>query len=476
MNVRSKSRLIGIDLVVYLLVLVILELAIGWAAYNSFQTVKGINRFPVTFGNMTNDYLRVAAHLEQSVAELNDSLSRFTLHHNRADRESFERKGQNLKAWIAGQKSSSLQGKFMMLKPVRLTVNLGPLLNEIDAACDAYLQEVQRIVEIPGPRDSQPVSPADIGRVQKRSQQLMALANQARAQAEAIQIFLSGSGDWFKWLQQLMRAVLLSLGALSAWLTVVVYRRYRHVVTPLRAKLIESDTIIERQEKLAHFGELAAGVAHEIRNPLMAIRARLYTLEKTLAQGTAAQEDATMIRNEIHRLDRIVTDFLKLARPSEPHLVLLTAAPLLKEIQDLLAAQCEKQSIQLNLESTVDARFLGDPQQLKQVLINLITNAAESIERDGTITLRARLDARQLRERESEVVIIEVQDTGSGIPAEIQERLFDPFFSTKDGGTGLGLSIVTQIVDKHGGKLEFQTRPGEGSTFGLVLPVYKEAA
>ena len=183
-----------------------------------------------------------------------------------------------------------------------------------------------------------------------------------------------------------------------------------------------------------------------------------------------------MIRNEIHRLDRIVTDFLKLARPSDPHLVPMTAAPLLEEVHNLFAPECEKQSIQLKLDSTVDARFLGDPQQLKQVLINLITNAAESIDHDGTITLRARLDTRQLHARETEAVIIEVQDTGSGIPAEIQERLFDPFFSTKETGTGLGLSIVTQIVDKHGGNLEVQTQPGEGSTFGVVLPVCKEAA
>jgi signal transduction histidine kinase len=304
---------------------------------------------------------------------------------------------------------------------------------------------------------------------------LVALANQARAQAQAIQIFLSGSSAWLPWLQRLMRAALLLLAVLSTWLTVVVYRRYRRVVTPLRAKLVESDTIIERQEKLAHFGELAAGVAHEIRNPLMAIRARLYTLQRTLAQGTAAHEDATMIRNEIQRLDRIVTDFLKLARPSEPTLAPMTATPLLNEVRDLFAAQCKKQSIQLKLESTVDARFLGDPQQLKQVLINLVRNAIESVEREGTITLHARLDTRRHEKQESEVVVIEVQDTGSGIPIDIQERLFDPFFSTKEGGTGLGLSIVAQIIDKHRGKLEFQTRSGQGTTFGIVFPVCEEA-
>jgi signal transduction histidine kinase len=152
----------------------------------------------------------------------------------------------------------------------------------------------------------------------------------------------------------------------------------------------------------------------------------------------------------------------------------MTAAPLLNEVRDLFAPQCEKQSIELKVESVVDAPFLGDPQQLKQVFINLIGNAVESIEREGAIVLRAHLDTRRLQKQESPVLIIEVQDTGSGIPAEIQERLFDPFFSTKDGGTGLGLSIVTQIVDKHHGKLEFQTRSGHGTTFAVVLPIHRE--
>ena len=120
------------------------------------------------------------------------------------------------------------------------------------------------------------------------------------------------------------------------------------------------------------------------------------------------------------------------------------------------------------------AKFLADPQQMKQVLINLIQNAADSIEVDGVITLRARHETRRFHEETTEVVVLEVSDTGSGIPADVQKRLFDPFFSTKTGGTGLGLSIAAQIVDNHHGKLEFHTEAGRGTSFSIVLPAAPE--
>ena len=147
---------------------------------------------------------------------------------------------------------------------------------------------------------------------------------------------------------------------------------------------------------------------------------------------------------------------------------------LLHEVRDLFAPQCERQNIELKIDPVNGTQFLADPQQMKQVLINLIQNAADSIEVDGVITLRARQDTRPLHERTVEVVILEVDDTGSGIPPDVQKRLFDPFFSTKKGGTGLGLSIAAQIVDNHHGKLEFHTEAGRGTTFAIVLPATPE--
>jgi signal transduction histidine kinase len=111
---------------------------------------------------------------------------------------------------------------------------------------------------------------------------------------------------------------------------------------------------------------------------------------------------------------------------------------------------------------------------MKQVLINLVQNAADSIGREGTITLRARAARKTLPNGEKNAVVLEVTDTGKGIPVEVQKRLFDPFFTTKDNGTGLGLSIAARIVQKHGGLLQYQTRVNQGTTFDIVLPQVTE--
>ena len=158
------------------------------------------------------------------------------------------------------------------------------------------------------------------------------------------------------------------------------------------------------------------------------------------------------------------------ARPSDPHLVTLHADTTLREVQTLLAPQLAAAGIQLLHENSSPARVRIDPQQIKQVLINLVQNAAESIGQNGTITLRARMSSVRLGDGAAENVVLEVADTGKGISPEVEKRLFDPFFTTKDSGTGLGLSIAARIVEKHGGALQYQTQVDRGTTFGIVLP------
>jgi signal transduction histidine kinase len=161
---------------------------------------------------------------------------------------------------------------------------------------------------------------------------------------------------------------------------------------------------------------------------------------------------------------------LTFARPSDPEFVTVPAEQPLREVQTLMEPGLKKSRIQLALDSVASAQVRIDPGQIQQVLINLIQNAADSIGKNGSITLRARLDEKRLSEQLLDVVILEVSDTGKGIPPEVGKRLFDPFFTTKESGTGLGLPIAARIVEKHHGALQYQTQAGRGTTFGIILP------
>ena len=245
---------------------------------------------------------------------------------------------------------------------------------------------------------------------------------------------------------------------------------YRDMIMPLRSKLVETQAMVDQREKLASLGLLAAGVAHEIRNPLTAIKAALFTQQKRFQPGSSEHDDVKVVEREIVRLERIVNDFLQFARPAEPELVVIAADQLLLETKLFFGPQLERHRIQLTLEPSVPMHIKVDPAQMKQVLINLVQNAADSITQGGTITLRARHDRKNLPQGETDVVILEVADTGDGIPPEVERRLFDPLFTTKETGTGLGLPIAARIVEKHGGALQYQTQVHHGTTFGIVLP------
>jgi len=194
--------------------------------------------------------------------------------------------------------------------------------------------------------------------------------------------------------------------------------------------------------------------------------------QRQLRAGTQEHSDAEVIAKEIERLEHIVKDFLLFARPAEPEWQVVPAEQPLREVQTLMTPELEMSGIRLTLENTPPAWVKIDPHQIKQVLINLVQNAADAIGRNGTVTLRARLDRKRLgdRDRDSNVVVLEVSDTGPGIPPDVEKRLFDPFFTTKESGTGLGLPIAGRIVQRHGGVLQYQTQAKRGTTFRIVLP------
>ncbi len=298
-----------------------------------------------------------------------------------------------------------------------------------------------------------------------RMRQLVRRLSDAHRRAQ--EAFLAEATDSLASLRKILIASVVLLLALMAALGRVIYR---DMIAPLRTKLVHSQHLLERQEKLATLGTLAAGIAHEIRNPLTSLKARLYTLEKHLVAVPAARRDTDIISAEISRLERIVQDVLSFARPSDPKLETVAADTLLREVQGLMSPGLESRGVKLVVESSPDLFIRVDGGHLKQVLINLVRNGAEAISGMGTVALRARTALALLGGRETEAVILEVADTGKGISPEAEKRLFDPFFSTKETGTGLGLPIAARIVEKHGGMLQYQTQTGLGTTFGVILP------
>jgi signal transduction histidine kinase len=310
--------------------------------------------------------------------------------------------------------------------------------------------------------------------VDKEAAAIVELCQELRdAEHDAQTQFMEDSRRALVWLQELLAVQM----ALLVFMVVTgVVAVYRGVIGPLRVELGESRAHAARQEKLASLGTLAAGVAHEIRNPLTAINVRLHSLKKHLVPNSSEQEDALVIGHEIQRLERIVQEFLQFARPAEPKLHTVSADSLLARMQLLFGPKFEKTSIRLNLESVPDIWVQADPHQMEQVLINLIQNAAESMEHGGTITLRVRNGTSRLNGRACPVVMLEVSDTGTGIPSEARKRIFDPFFTTKEEGTGLGLAIAARIIEKHGGSIECRSEVNRGTTFVILLPHTKPEA
>ena len=420
-----------------------------WGAQAGWKRMGQLNS---QFTRVRIESFNIADRFQATIQQLDYHVLRYEFHHEPADLERLLTELKTLDRWIDEQTN-------------KLT---SPLEREILGRINEVYDDYQTVAKQVGASPDTQSSPAGLKRVEGQSRRLLELGLQlANAHGAALNTFLSTSQNSLLTLGRLVFAALLLLIALAGLLAVVVYR---DMIAPLKRQLVESQAIIERQEKLASLGVLAAGVAHEIRNPLTAIKARLFTQQKQLAPGSPASEDAKVIDGEINRLERIVKEVLQFARPAAPKLAQTTALSVLREVRDLLAPQLERHGIALKLECPVDEKIAADSQQLKQVLINLIQNAADSIGRNGSVTLSVHSGTERLGGKSTPVVRLEVADTGKGIPPEVQKRLFDPFFSTKESGTGLGLPIAARIIEKHGGLLEFQTRPQRGTTFGIILP------
>lgn len=234
------------------------------------------------------------------------------------------------------------------------------------------------------------------------------------------------------------------------------------------AQLQKSFEQLRRADRLSALGELSAGLAHEIRNPLGSIEGAVQILGRRELPEETRQEFTDLAYREVVRLKGLLTNFLEFARPQPPRMIASDVGLLLQSVVKLASETAVMARVGLRVETAESVPPLSvDPEQIKQVLLNLVINAIQAMSNGGQITLRAHADGDSVR--------IEVEDEGTGIPPEDLERVFDPFFTTRSNGTGLGLSIAYQIVSRHGGHIGARRNSQRGMTFSVTLPVDKTA-
>jgi signal transduction histidine kinase len=254
--------------------------------------------------------------------------------------------------------------------------------------------------------------------------------------------------------------VLVSVGV--AWVLTRSAKRHEQERLHLQRELI-------RKERLAAIGELAGGVAHEIRNPIAGIGGALTMLAREVPKDDDSHEIMREIQDQLQRMDRLVGDLLSYARPgrlhpewTHPHTILTQAASRVRQLNNL-----PESDLILDLDPNAEEVFV-DARELEQAFENLILNAFQAVETGGKVEVRTKQQKHRLQ--------LLVIDFGCGIEAAYRERIFEPFFTTKARGTGLGLSLVRRAVDYNGGKVFVQSVEGRGSTFEVQFPTNGEAA
>ncbi|MEB5699282.1 two-component system sensor histidine kinase ZraS [Klebsiella aerogenes] len=236
------------------------------------------------------------------------------------------------------------------------------------------------------------------------------------------------------------------------------FRRYRRS----RQQLQEA---MARKEKLMALGHLAAGVAHEIRNPLSSIKGLAKYFAERTPPGGEAQELALVMAKEADRLNRVVSELLELVRPAHLNYQLVDINALIHHSLQLVSQDAQSRGIELQFTPRPELTAIkADPDRLNQVLLNLYLNAIQAIGRDGVIHVSA-------SEADRQRVKIVVKDSGKGMSDEELQAIFTPYFTTKADGTGLGLAVVQNIIEQHGGTIRAESQSGAGAIFTLWLPV-----
>ncbi len=265
-----------------------------------------------------------------------------------------------------------------------------------------------------------------------------------------------------------------AIGALTGILA-DIEKRERKKVTQTAQKLAEVNVQLQasfeqlrRADRLSALGELSAGIAHEVRNPLGSIEGAIQILGRTNLPEETRKEFSGLAQTELNRLKAVVTNFLEFARPQQPQRRAVEPGTLLESVARLTSETAKMADISIGIDSPRETpSVMLDPEQIKQVILNLVINAIQATPPHGHVTLRTRSKDGWLA--------LEVEDEGKGIPEENLEKIFDPFFTTRADGTGLGLSIAHSIISQHRGKIEVARNQGKGMTFAVYLPLTEQA-
>ena len=231
-------------------------------------------------------------------------------------------------------------------------------------------------------------------------------------------------------------------------------------------QILEIEEQLRRADRLSALGELSAGMAHEIGNPLGSIKGTAEILRDAFPPEDKRREFTAILIKEVDRLGGVVRDFLRFAKPAPVGLGRFDVNEALREVLLLTRQQTLKNRVQTVFESGPVAPVAGDAEKVKQAFLNLVLNGIQAMAEGGTLTVSTRTVDGQAE--------IGIADTGQGIAAEDLERIFNPFFTTRQEGTGLGLAITHRIVEGHGGKIEVKSEVGRGTRFVMRLPLAKE--
>ena len=241
-----------------------------------------------------------------------------------------------------------------------------------------------------------------------------------------------------------------------------------------QSDLERSQEHLAQAEKWALVGKLAAGAAHSIRNPLTSVKMRLWSMNRSQDLNAPQRDDLQAISEEIRHIDSIVTNFLQFSRPQKLQREKISPSEVVDQALKLMRNRLQLYGVEVKLVRQKRLpEIMADPEQLREVLVNLVVNACEAMVGGGSLTIREEAGEDEDLGR---VAVLRVTDTGPGISEAIQSQVFQPFFSTKEEGTGLGLSIAHHIVKDHGGRIDLLSQEDRGATFIITLPFPKDQA